>query len=332
MKMRRPILISLLLVMAGAHEVSAQFIPNSSQTFQLAPAFNPAFTGVEGYTSIKLGYRSQWASFPGAPRFLNLVVAGRINHPADVTQNALRTGTTTTQDEIPKPKRMVHGLGMTLIHNSNGDQGIIENLESGLNYAIHYPLNGGYFISLGLSLNYGSIRVRWDKLMLSDPDQFITNAQGSSFSNLNARAGILLYSPRFYIHAAYLQLYTKTETGPFTEIGYRYKASGGAGIRFPLSAAMEMRPSLMAIMDQYDNIDIDYSLKFYYEDKAWGGFSYRDNGFAALILGFEFNSLLGLSYSYEISTGGLQGFNNGSNEVIFGLKLANLRKQTPYTW
>lgn len=310
----------------------AQYIPNSSQTFQLAPAFNPAFTGVEGFTSIKLGYRSQWASFPGAPRFANMVVAGRINHPADVTHNALHSGTPTSVDEIPKPKRIIHGLGGTLIHTSNGAQGIIENLEAGIMYALHYPLNGGYFLSMGVSGNYGSIRVRWDKLKLNDPDQLVNNAQGSSLSNINARAGILLYSPRFYLHAAYLQVYSKTETGALTEVGYRYKASGGGGVRFGLSPMIEMRPSVLALVDQYDNIDIDYSLKLYYQDRAWGGFSYRDNGFAALILGFEFNSLVGLSYSYEISTGGLQGFNNGSNEFILGLKLSNLRKQTPYTW
>ena len=323
---------TLFLILTTGTLVRAQFVPNSSQAFQLAPAFNPAFTGVEGFTSIKIGYRSQWASFPGAPQFLNLVATHRINHPADVTHNALRSGTPITTDEIPRSKRIVHGLGATLMHNSNGSQGIIETLEGGVTYAIHYPLNSGYFLAGGVAFNYGNMRIRWDKIVLNDPDQFIDKAQGSSYTNYNARAGILLYSPRLYVHAAYLQLFSDTKTGALTEIGYRYKATAGAGVRFALSPLVELRPSLLAVMDQYDNIDIDYSLKMYYEERAWGGFSYRDNGFAALILGFEFNSLVGVSYSYEISTGGLQGFNNGSNELILGLKLANFRKQTPYTW
>lgn len=312
--------------------LEAQFLPNSSQSFQLAPAFNPAFTGVDGFTSIKVGYRSQWASFPGAPKFINLAATHRVNRPADVTHNALRSGTPITTDEIPRSKRIVHAVGGTLMHISNGSQGIIETLEGGATYALHYPLNSGYTLALGVAMNYGSMRIRWDRLELGDPDPFVDNAGGSSYTNINLRSGLLLYSPRFYVHAAYLQLYSDTKTGELTEIGYRYKATAGAGARFTLSPLVELRPSVLAIVDEFDNIDMDYSLKMYYEDKAWGGFSYRDNGFAALILGFEFNSMVGVSYSYEISTGGLQGFNNGSSELIVGLKLANYRKVNPYTW
>lgn len=324
--------VTVLSILLTTGVLDAQFLPNSSQSFQLAPAFNPAFTGVEPFTSVKLGYRSQWASFPGAPRFLNLVASHRINTPADVTHNALRSGTTITTDEIPRSKRIVHGLGATLMHNSNGSQGIIESIEGGATYALHYPLNSGYFLAVGVSLNYSSMRIRWDRLELADPDQFVDNAMGSNYSNINVRSGLMLYSPRFYVHAAYLQVYSDTKTGELTEIGYRYKATAGAGVKFALSPLVELRPSLLAVIDEFDNIDIDYSVKMYYEDKAWGGLSYRDNGFAALILGFEFNSMVGVSYSYEISTGGLQGFNNGSNEIIVGLKLANYRKVKPYIW
>ena len=236
-------------------------LPNSSQSFQLAPSFNPAFTGVEHFTSVKIGYRSQWASFPGAPQFLNLVATHRINQPADVTHNALRSGVPITVDEIPRAKRIVHGLGVNLMHISNGSQGIIENMEGGLSYALHYPLNSGYFLALGVGLNYGTMRIRWDKIILQDPDQFVDNSRSSNYRNINVRTGILLYSPRFYVHAAYLQAYSDTETGELTQVGYRYKATAGAGFRFTLSPLVELRPGIMAVMDEFDNIDMDYSLK-----------------------------------------------------------------------
>src|SRR5690606_41670054 len=104
-------ILSMLLTAGALH---AQFLPNSSQSFQLAPAFNPAFTGVEPFTSVKLGYLSQWASCPGAPRFLNLVASHRINTPADVAHNALRSGTTITPGAIPRSRRIVHGPGASL--------------------------------------------------------------------------------------------------------------------------------------------------------------------------------------------------------------------------
>lgn len=327
----KKILLSLWFVVLAVSILQAQFIPNSSQAFQLAPAYNPAFTGVDGFNSIKIGYRSQWASFPGAPRFINTVVSTRIHNAADVVHNALRVGTPINESDIPKSKRLVHGLGGNLMHVSNGAQGIIENLGVGVTYALHYPLENGMFLSTGLAVNYESIRVRWEKLELEDSDPLV-NSAGGPFTKFNVRAGLLFFAPKFYIHAAYYPLFTKVNSEPLSDIGYDYKGAAGFGVRFNLSATVELRPSVMAVMDQFNNIDIDYSAKLYYGEKAWGGISYRDSGFAALILGFEFNSLVGISYSYEMSTGGLQGFNNGSNEFILGLKLANLRKLSPAVW
>jgi len=310
---------------------NAQFIPNSNQAFQLAPAYNPAFTGVEGFNSVKIGYRSQWSSFPGAPRFVNVLGSARIQNAADVVHNALRVGTPINSRDIPKSKRIIHGLGGNLTHVSNGAQGIIENLGVGVTYALHFPLENNMFLSGGLAANYENIRVRWEKLDLADDDPLV-NDGGGPFTKFNVRGGILLYAPKFYVHAAYYRLFTKVNSEPLTDFGYDYKGTAGFGVRFNLSATVELRPSVFAVMDQFNNIDIEYAAKLYYGEKAWGGFSYRDSGFAALILGFEFNSLVGISYSYEISTGGLQGFNNGSNEFILALKLANLRKLSPAVW
>lgn len=324
------ILIGLCLGVIG--QSFSQFIPNSSQSFQLASAYNPAFTGFEGFTSVKLGYRSQWSSFPGAPQFINAVASGRLRNPTDVTHNALRLGTPVNVSEIPKAKRIIHGLGGTLVHVSNGAQGVLENTSAGLTYALHYPLTTELNVSFGMAFNYESIRVRWDKLDLDDPDDpLVINGQGP-YNNFNVRTGLLFYTTKFYFHAAYYQIYKKTNESDLTQIGYDYKGVAGIGLRLATGAALEFRPSILTVMDQYDNIDIEYSLKLYYNDKAWGGFAYRDSGFASIILGFEFNSLVGLSYSYEVSTGGLQGFNNGSNEFILGLKLANFRKLNPSIW
>jgi type IX secretion system PorP/SprF family membrane protein len=310
----------------------AQFVPNSSQSFQLIQAYNPAFTGYEGYTSVKLGYRSQWASFPGAPRFINAVASGRIKNAADLNHNALRLGAPVRETDIPKGKRIIHGVGANVVHVSNGAQGVLENTSAGLTYALHYPFDNGLRVSLGMAFNYESIRVRWDKLDLKEPnDPLVVSGQGP-FNQFNVRTGLMVYTPTFYFHAAYYKLYTKTNEDDLNQIGYDYKGAAGIGLRLTAGAALEFRPSILAVMDQYDHVDIDYSVKMYYNDKAWGGFSYRDNGFASIILGFEFNSLVGVSYSYEISTGGLQGFNNGSSEFILGLKLANFRKLTPAVW
>ena len=318
----------------GSTVAFGQLLPNSSQTFQLAPLYNPAFTGTDNFTSVKIGYRSQWASFPGAPRYFNLAAHGRIGKPVDMTHNALKVGTTINKDDIPKLKRMIHGLGSTFVDESSGMNNMFEIMEGGVTYAAHYPLTKKMYLAGGVSVHYGSIRVRWEELQLgSEQDKLVEALRGSSLSNMNVRTGLLLYTPRFYVHAAYLKTYVNNNTGLLSsDLRYRYRMSGGIGVRFDLSQATELAPSVGLLMDDFNNMSFDYSLKLYLRNRAWGGFSYRDNGFASLLLGFELNSLVGLSYSYEISTGGLSGFNNGSNEVIVGLKLANLRRVNQYVW
>lgn len=325
----------ILIVLAVACPVSAQMVPHASQMFQLAPAYNPAFTGIEDFTSIKIGYRSQWSSFAGAPKFLQMVGHGRLKQPANVTHNALKTGRTIDETQIPRLKRMIHGIGATLVHETNGAGGALESTEGGLMYAAHYPLTRKMYFAAGISAHYGNTRIRLDKINTQDPDPWLETAAGSAITNLNVRTGVLLYAPRFYLHAAYLQTYVDNETGSLSgdvRYRYRYRMSGGMGVRMNLNATTELRPAVAMLMDSYDNLILDYSLKAYFGNKIWGGGSYRDSGFAAVMVGFELNALLGVSYAYETSTGGLQGFNSGSNEIILGLKLANLQKVNPYVW
>jgi type IX secretion system PorP/SprF family membrane protein len=325
-------LLTLLVIFIYVEQVTAQYIPNTNQSFQLAPVFNPAFTGIEEYTSIKIGNRTQWSSFPGAPRYINFVVNGRVRKPANVTHNALKQGTALTVEEMPRSKRMIHGLGASLVYQTNGSAGIIENMEGGITYSVHYPIGKKTYLAVGVSSNYNNMRIRWDKLQLKDPDKLVDGSMGSGLTNINVRTGMVLYGPRFYFHMAYLKAYSQTQNEALTSVGYRYQATGGAGLRFNLSPTAEIRPSVNVLVDEQSNIQIDYAAKFYLGNRAWGGFQYRDIGFAGMILGFEINPLLGVSYSYEIATNGMQSFNNGSNEIIVGLKLANLRKVNPYLW
>ena len=103
--MRKFVLV-LIFVWSNLHCIG-QFIPNSSQNFQFAPLYNPAFTGIEGFRDVKLGYRYQWTGFGSeAPKFINASFNFRLKEPLDLTLNALRTSMEKTQNtEIPKMKR-----------------------------------------------------------------------------------------------------------------------------------------------------------------------------------------------------------------------------------
>src|ERR1700754_613062 len=59
----------IILMMACLYTslLQAQQKPHYSQYILNNYILNPALTGIENYTDIKLGYRSQWTGMPGSP-------------------------------------------------------------------------------------------------------------------------------------------------------------------------------------------------------------------------------------------------------------------------
>src|SRR5687767_5857234 len=97
----------------------AQYLPNSSQAFQFASVYNPAFTGVENYGDLKLGYRYQWTGFGNnAPKFMNIAYNIRLNQPVDLKRNSLRTSN--PYYKLPISQRVIHGLGVSLFNENVG--------------------------------------------------------------------------------------------------------------------------------------------------------------------------------------------------------------------
>src|SRR6266850_5345910 len=106
--MKRYIIMAVLIGRYLAAD--AQYVPNSSQPFQFASIYNPAFTGVEPYGDMRLGYRNQWTGFgTNAPKFIQLAYNFRVQQPTDLILNALRAGPSTRDVEIPKSKSIVQG-------------------------------------------------------------------------------------------------------------------------------------------------------------------------------------------------------------------------------
>ncbi len=324
-------ILLVLFIVFGFHLAVAQIVPNSNQPFQFASAYNPAFTGVEEFTSLKFGYRQQWVSFPESPQYLNLSFAKRLNQPVDMIHNALYIPGAPQADEIPKGKRIINAIGATLV---NQKFGIFEDLDIGITYSLQIPLKKKTYFSIGLAPGYSNSKSQLDKIVTKDPDRLIADlkTQSGSQSRISLRGGILLFSPKFYLHASLLQIWQHTISEGITDQGYHMVAAGGIGFNFDLNAKLTIKPSVAVLVDEYNNFVNDYGFKLYFGDQIWGGLTYRDSGFGIIVLGYEVNHLLGLSYSYELATGNLKGASNGSHEIVIGLKLSNFRRANPYTW
>lgn len=318
---------------------AAQYIPNSNQAFQFMPVINPAFSGVEGFRDLKLSYRYQWAGFgSNAPKFINLSYNFRVKEPLDLTLHAVRTNSSTARrkkDDIPGLKKVIHGLGANVFNERIGP---INRTGGGLNYAFHFPITDELRISTGVSAQLDNTKINLDKLYFGingDPDPFYERlvSNGSNHTELNVRAGVLVYGPRFYAGVSYYPIVNSSlKSSEVTVDDPFYKGSFQVGAAFPVTPRIEIKPSILGLWQLTNEFSIDYNVKMYIEQKLWFGVTYRDIESFVGILGFNLNELLGASYSYEISSNGMQQFSDGSHELVLSVRLNNFKRLSPQTW
>ena len=188
--------------------VRAQYIPNNAQTFQFMPVFNPAFSGIENFNDMKFSYRYQWSGFGSySPKFINLSYNTRLIEPLDLSYNSIRLSdpSATNPENLPRSRRMIHGVGGSLFHS---EIGVLSSVGGNVHYSIHYPVSSTARFAAGLSVLIENRKLDVGEVTVRDPDQFYNHLLNSSTSqtDLNVRAGVLLYSQNYYFGLTYLPL------------------------------------------------------------------------------------------------------------------------------
>lgn len=320
----------------------AQFMPNSGQAFQFAPLYNPAFSGIEGYQDLKLGYRYQWSGFGSdAPKFLNLSFNVRLKEPLDLTLNAIRTSMAKNQNkEIPRMKGAIHGLGANVFSEQLG---LFKKVGGGVNYSFHYPVTKTLRLAFGAGAMVENAKIDVDGIyfglnargveIVAKEDEVVKNLDRGANTTLNFRAGFLLYTQKYYFGFAYLPIASVKISSNNTDLNEpAYRGVFQGGYSFPLSANMDFKPSILALWQTDNTFLIDYNVKVYIEQKIWFGLTYRDVKSMIGIVGFNLNERLGASYSYELSANKMRQFSDGSHDLVLSVRLNNFKRQRQQTW
>lgn len=323
----------LIFFFLGVMSVArAQYVPTSSQGFQFASMYNPAFSGVDAYSDIRLGYRYQWAGIEGAPKAVNLSFNTRLRQPLDLTYNTPRTSNLTYL-KIPKKKLIIHGFGANIFQSTVGR---IQSTGGSLNYALHLPLSSKLRLAVGVTSVIGNTKVNLNNVTLYDSNdgyyqQLVAN--GTTKTELNIRAGVLLYSQNFYVGFSYFPILQSTLQAANVALEKPfYQGSVQAGFSVDLGPAVQIKPSVIGLVQVDNKLVMDYTIKAFIQNKIWTGFSYRDIQSGVFLLGFNVNEVFAAAYSYEMSLGTFKQFNDGSHELVLSLKLNNFKKMNPYTW
>lgn len=325
----------IILFLLTAISASAQYIPNNAQTFQFMPLFNPAFSGIENFNDMKFSYRYQWSGFGSySPKFINISYNTRLIAPLDLAYNSLRLSdpSATNPENLPRSRRMIHGVGGNLFHS---EVGMLSSVGGNVHYAIHYPVSANARFAAGVSILIENRKLNVGEVTVRDPDQFYNHLLNSSTSqtDLNVRAGVLLYAQNYYFGFTYLPLlYTVLQASELEMTQPFYRGSLQAGVVLPLNADVTLKPSILALLQMNNGIAVDYSVKAFFRQNIWLGLTYRDIKSGVALIGWNFDERLSASYSYEMSLGEFKQFNDGSHELVLALRLNNFRKYPQYTW
>lgn len=329
--MKRSVYLTVVLL-ASFFCCLAQQRPQYTQYIFNNYLLNPAISGIENYTDVKIGYRKQWAGIENAPQ--TSFVTAHWNLGADyLWKNALSLpdkgddpmSRNYMQNYTSSPAH--HGMGVTAVYDEVGP---LSRLDANLTYAYHLKLNNTFNLSVGVAAGISRVALDINALTFEDQsrtDPSIANGIASQLKP-DLGLGVWLYSGRLFAGAAVQQILPQKlsftsdpnyNTGK--EVPHFFIT---AGYRLYVDDEISATPSIMVKQVSPAPASVDVNLKMSFRDRFWLGGSYRkDDSFSAMA-GVNISKLLNLTYAYDFTTSGLNQVSNGSHEIVLGIQLNNV--------
>ncbi len=286
----KKIFLFLILSCITGILANAQQEPQFGQNMYNHLTINPGYAGINDVICLKTMYRDQWVGFDGAPTTMLLNV--------DFPVNPLKGG-----------------LGLTVYQDKIS---FYENIGARLSYSYHWEMPVG---KLGIGIRAGI-----DNSSVPNPDWKTTNtaysldnaipAPGSKDNLFNLGLGLFYKSK-----SAFVGLSTAQLTEPKYELGVDSKLKRHyylvAGYNYFPDPLYEIKPSIL-IKTEGTSTQIDLNCLVEYNNKFFGGVSYRPGDAIVPMIGVNIMKDLKLGYAYEITTSKIRKNTSGTHEIYLG--------------
>ena len=329
---QRFLIFLLLFLQAG---VSAQQKPVYTQYILNNYIINPAITGIENYTDVKISHRQQWTGIDGAPVTTYLSIQGPVG------KKDYRTNVTSFDipGENPRGHSFVdeytaaephHGLGGIIMSDKTG---YLNRWSVYATYAYHKGLSPRTTLAAGFlagitSVSLDASKIQWGSLAADDPAVGYNSGDISKIKP-ELGAGLWLYSVDFFAGVSVLNIIPgKANFVKDPKYGSSFVPHiiTTAGYKTFLNEDISLLPSIMIQYVSPFPLQVYVNAKAQYQDKFWIGSSYRFGdqlgGFAAMA-GFNVSSTFNVGYSYDVSTSQLRSYSRNTHEFIIGFLLGN---------
>ncbi|HYM95067.1 MAG TPA: type IX secretion system membrane protein PorP/SprF [Chitinophagaceae bacterium] len=336
-------LILILLMVEFCAFAFAQQRPQYTQYILNNYILNPALSGIENYTDVKMSARDQWVGLNGAPQTAYLTIQGPLG------KKDYRTSATSfdVPGENPRGKAYWesytaapphHGIGLVIVNDRTGS---FNRFSAAASYAYHIGLNPTTNLAAGFSAGITNVSIDKSKNDFGggDPSDPATGSAISGELNKirpDIAAGVWVYSRDYFVGLSAQQIVpqrlsfaddalvvTKGRLIPHTFLT--------AGYRFLLNDDINAIPSIMLKYirgSSTNDFQVETNIKLQYRDLFWVGGSYRyQDGYAAM-LGMNVGNTFNVGYAYDFAQTALRTVSRGTHEIVIGFLLGNKYSDT----
>lgn len=328
----------LILFLFVAPATQAQQKPYYTQYILNNYILNPALTGIESYTDVKLSYRNQWTGIDGAP----VTTYFSIHSPIGVARDDIRSTPTSLArggenvrgkkywEEYTAPDPHA-GLGGIVINDKTG---YINRFATYVSYAYHLPLGVKTTLSAGFQAGFSYLsldrsKITFQDLDPSDPAVGVDNGEINKFMP-EVGAGLWLYSKDYFAGLSVLNIIPgKARFVNDAKYGTYFVPHffAAAGYRMFLNDDLTLLPSMEAQFVTPLPFQIHANVKLQYQDQVWVGTSYRitdELGGFAVMAGVNISQTFNISYAYDAAVNSrLRTFTKSTHELMLGFLLNN---------
>ncbi len=274
---------------------------------------NPGYAGAENAISGLLLNRYQWEGFKGAPKTLVF-----------------------SMDAAIQPFGTQGGIGLNIISDQLG---YAKNTTINFNYAYKTNINFGE-LGIGISTGLFNMGIDADADWTSSDDVYNGTGGGQgdelipqgevSQLALDLGFGLYLSSNNYFLGASAMHINQAPIKYEDVEVYYmtrHYNLMGGYNIKLgdPL---FELQPTAL-IKTDFASWQLDITGRIVYDDRFWGGISYRMNDAVSLLMGLEMLNGLKVGYSFDLVTSSIGYYGFASHEIFvtYAIELEKKRSQ-----
>lgn len=275
-------------------------------------ALNPAASGTYGCADFKVGYRTQWVGFEGAPK----------------TQFAQGNYFIKRKRKLWKRSRQAFGL---LFENDRTANAPIGQLRFQVSYAYHVPIHNNGFFSAGLFAGINQYVFQNSNLQPKTLDDPLLTGSGAKLLYPDLNPGIMYYNEKGFIGLSVKNAYGNKLSGVVgqnSKLARHFYLTAGYTIGGE-KALFRYTPSINIKMVTMNLPSVDANFMVTFDNKIDFGGAYRLVDGVSGFVNYRLKKW-SIAYSYDFNLSKIRYASSNSHEIILSYRICP-KDQSDYT-